>query len=315
MKARRQAALAATACWCLPLFAAAQEGAVDKVDPNQGFKFKPVMIEAKGGTGTVLGLDYSFQKSWASASQDQAAARGGDRGSVCGSYKEGPIPAGKLIAESFSWTDCAAQVEAKGTLTADAAKNPNKFIDFSGSYAWSHWDMSRAALRMAAFGGQAKYETDQSFDDKQFVFGMTGWYSYHFGCSPAPSQAPCKPNLSFVSLKAGLARVNPSTDKARKAAIGSATMESYPRVEFEAFAKVLMPSNWKHLSDMELNYRHFQELSPPDVIRQAGLYRHRLGVIRFNLDNDLFLQYSRGSQPFDTKSERVVKIGLTYKVF
>lgn len=305
----------------------------NEADPTQGFKFKPVMLDAKGGTGTVLGIDFEYKKSWERIAPFDATTLQADKGttdkqntgafkSICGGYSE---EQGKVIPTWVAFTDCSGEVSAKGALTTDAGKNPNKLLDFSGSYSWMHTMSSRASTQMFAMGGQTKYETDQSFDNKQFVFGLKGTYTNLAGCTSSTVGGACEPALHFLGLSAGLQRVNPSTDKARKTALAGASLENYQRWEFEGFYKYNLPREWNYLSDVEFNYRHFQELSPPAVIREAGLYRHRLGLVRLNfglagkgataVTPKMFVQYSKGSLPFDTNSERMVKIGLTFQVF
>jgi hypothetical protein len=273
-------------------------------DPQQGFTLKPVMLDAANGTGTTLGVDYAFKKNWSRVATYSGGPVDGPvfNNAGCGGYQ---FDNSKLVSDYYILTDCAAEIEVKGTLTGSAAKNPNKFIDLSAVYAWMHFNSTRAGTSSYSAGGQAKFETDQGFDNKQFTYGLRGTYTF---MSPAPG-------LDFFGLKAGLARVDPSTDKARKAALGGAAMSPYSRAELDVFYKFGLPAGWKHLTDIELNYRHFQELGAPDAITQAGLQRQRMGLVRLNLDQNLFVQYSRGSQPFDTARARVVKIGLSYKIF
>ena len=296
-------------------------------DPNEGFKFEPLMLEAKGGTGNVFGVNFQFKKAWAKTAgidqliQEKVSTRAFDaksRGLMsCGSYSE---EEGKTIPSWVTFTDCAGEISVKGTATADADRNPNKLIDFSGSYSWVYTNSNRMRTNMFAVGGQAKYEIDQSFENKQYVYGIRGTFTNLLGCAAA---VVCDRNFLGISL--GIQRVDPAKDNKRKAALGGAAMDNYERMEFEGFYKYYLPKSWRYLSDIEFNYRHFQELNPSEVTRQAGLYRNRIGLVRLNfgwggkgataVDPSMFVQYSRGSLPFDTKSERVVKVGLQFQVF
>jgi len=301
-------------------------------DPGQGFKFEPLMLDAKGGAGNVFGVNFEYKKSWEKIAGydklllEKVPTRAPDakkgRGLMsCGGYAEESRPPSKPVPEWVSFTDCAGEISAKGTATADADKNPNKLLDFSSSYSWIYTNSSRAGTRMFALGGQAKYETDQSFENKQFVFGVRGTFTHLLGCEAGKV---CD-RMNFLGMSVGLQRVNPSKDTARKTALAGAPMDNYQRMEFDGFYKLYLPESWRYLSDIEFNYRHFQELSPSEVIRQAGLQRNRLGLVRLNfgwggkgataVDPSMFVQYSRGSLPFDTKSERVVKFGLQFQVF
>lgn len=310
--------------WVAALFISPAAVAAD--DPEEGFKLKPVMLDAKDGTGTVLGIDFVYQKSW-EAIAPLSAYVGAEKGkqdaqktglfkTLCGGYAEDARP----IPEWVRFSECAGDLSVRGTWAADSTKNPNKLLEVAGSYSRLYIASSIARTQMVAFGAQAKYETDQEFDDRQYVLGLRGTYTYLAGCSPLP----CKPAGHFLGLAAGVQRVDPAKDAARQAVLGS-DVDPYPRWEFEGFLKYNLPEGWNYLSDVELNYRHFQEIGPPDSIRQAGLHRQRLGLVRVNFGlggkgafattPKMFVQYSRGTLPFDTRSERVVKVGLSFEVF
>lgn len=264
---------------------------------EDGLKIKPVALDAKGGTGTVLGIEYNYKKSVFSG------------GACLGSSDAGQEDFNPNAARC----ERGYQFDAAGTIVSSADKNPNKYLDFSGSYRYRIKD---GAL-MQSYGAQAKYETDQSFENKQFVAGGTVTGTYIFGV-PESKRANKDPQFldnSVVALDFGIARVNPATDKARKTALAGAPLGSYQRWEVEGYFNYLPPGDWKFVKTVEFNYRHFQELNPPAAVKQASLQRHRLGIVRINLPDKFFVQYSKGSLPFDTKSDRVVKFGLEYKIF
>lgn len=264
---------------------------------EDGLKIKPVILDAKGGSGTVLGIDYSYKK--------KVFSGGACLGSSNAEQDE--------INPNAPRCERGYQFDAAGTIVSSAEKNPNKMLDFSGSYRYR---IKHRAL-MQSYGAQAKYETDQTFENKQFVAGGTATATYIFGV-PESDRASKEPQFldnSVAALDFGIARVNPATDKARKTALAGGPLDSYQRWEVEGYFNYLPPGDWKFVKTVEFNYRHFQELNPPAAIKQAGLQRHRLGIIRINLPEKFFVQYSRGSLPFDTKSDRVVKFGLEYKIF
>lgn len=304
--------------------------AQEKADPTEGLKLKPTLLDAKGGAGTVLGLDFEYKKSWQRVAPFEATLKAGrpaaPRGmtAACGSYKEQFRVATDVIPTAVSFTDCAGEISARGTVTSDSAKNPNKLIDFSGSYAWMFVSSSRPSTKSFSAGGQLKYETDQSFENKQYVYGLRGTFTHLDGCTPVGQEASCSPSLNFLGLTLGLQRVDPTSDKAREAILGGSALEPYERVEFEAFYKYNLPSNWNYVSDLEFNYRRFHEVDAPAAITNAGIDRHWLGLVRLNFGfggkgnlattPKMFVQYSRGSLPFDTAKERVVKVGLTFEL-
>ena len=290
------------------------------------------MLDARGGEGRVFALDVEFKRSWQKiagfdtlVAGDAKAAderKSGLLRSVCGGFRE---EEGKVIPGWVSFTDCAGEVQMRGTLAADADKNPNKLLDLNASYAWMRIWSDRPSTRMVSFGAQTKVETDQRFEDKQLVYGLRSTFTRLAGCTPTAAAPSCAPSLDFLGLSLGVQRVDPRGDDARRQVLGGAPLHGYPRVELEAFYKHNLPKTWRYLSDIEFNYRHFQELGAPVEVRQAGLDRHRLGLVRLNfglggqgafaVTPKMFIQYSRGSLPFDTASARVVKLGLSLDVF
>lgn len=267
---------------CLVASTALPVAAQEKVpapanDPTQGLQFRPLLLEADGDQGPTLGIGYEFVKSFAK---------------VTGS---GDIDEEDINPDAVR-TELAAALSAKGTIAASKERNPNKFLDFSASYSY----IRKAGPSLLSAGAKAKFETDQGFDAKQYVYGVTAGSTYLFE------------NMSFLGLTFGLGRVNPSSDSQRKTLTGT-SLDPYQRVEFEGYYKIYAPNDWKYVSDVEFNYRHFQELNPDAAVRDAGLDRTRLGLIRINLTDNLFLQYSKGKLPFDVESARVIKIGWTYK--
>lgn len=240
---------------------------------------KPVLIDAANSDGLVLGLDYELRKNYSKK------VLSGDSGKPD-------------FNPEATRTDIAFELKGKGTIASDKKKNPNKLVDIGASYSY----MWRGGPAYAAFGAQAKLETDQSLDNRQYAFGALGTATYYFQ------------NGSFLGADLGFARVNPATDAARKAALGASPLDSFQRWEAEVFYKYPFGGVIEFISDIEFNYRFFKEVSPPLAVKAAGLDEYRLSLVRLNMKDNLFLQYSHGKLPFDTKKERVVKIGWDYKI-
>lgn len=242
---------------------------------------KPVFIDGANQGSSTLGIDYNF---------NYLRSLGG-RGRT--SYGQPTISAEDA---DIIITEGELSSRLRGTLTASKESNPNKLVDFSG--AW-HYVISTVPA-WYRFGAGVTYETDQSYENKQFSYGL----------NIAASKVSIFNNGDAGSIELSLGRVNPKNDAKRKAADG--TLSDFSRLNFELSYSLNLNQN--KMRSIDLNYRHYQEISPSNAIRAAGIDRNRLGLIRFNLEQGFFVQYSRGSLPFDQKSERAIKVGWTAKL-
>lgn len=250
--------------------------------PERALKVRPVLLEGSKTTGATLGLDYSYERKWAaSGSTDDSAATDFN------------------FQDTVLW-DRLVEVRGAGTIAASRERNPNKLLDLAVN---ARYDLMPSEKFAVGAGGSLKAETDQSFKDRQFVYAlqMRGFVNNPIGNG-----------WGIVYVNFG--RVDPSKDAQRKQALG-AEPKPYRRWDAEVIVhRDLKGSIGKlKLKSFELQYRHFQEVSAPTSIRQAGLARYRLGTIRVNLGDDYFLAYSRGRLPFDRQSDRAIKVGWTYK--
>lgn len=239
------------------------------------FSIKPVVIDSANSSGAALGLDYDFAGKY----QFWTTRTG----------------AGSKIVEldDLDKTFRAGQLDlrARGTLASSKEKNPNKLLDFIGSgvlklNAPSYW---------VKLGGTLTFETDQSFDNKQRMFGVTGTVSKVGSFLPGDAG----------SVIVNYGKVKPTKDEERKKVTGN--LNSFRRWDLELSYSI--PVNQQRVRSIDFDYRHYQEVSASNPIKVAGLDRNRLGLIRVNLEQNFFVQYSKGSLPFDQKSERAVKIG------
>jgi hypothetical protein len=241
--------------------------------------FKPVLLDSGSSAGTSLGLDYDFKAKYEFAgSQTGAGSPTIDPNDLNKTFKKGQL-----------------DLRARGTLASSKEKNPNKLLDFSTAGVLK-LDAPEAYYKI---GGILAYETDQGFDNKQYMYGVTA--------SASKVRIFMPGDAGSVLLNYGT--VKPTDDAARKEAIGN--LDSFKRWDVEVSYSI--PINKQKVRSIDFDYRLYQETSPPDAIKAAGMDRNRLGLVRVNLDQDFFLQYSRGSLPFDQKSERVIKIGWSAK--
>lgn len=241
--------------------------------------FKPVLLDTGSSAGTSLGLDYDFTGKY----EFWSSSTGGGRPTISLDELDKTFHKGQL------------DLRARGTLAASAEKNPNKLLDFGAALVLK----LNAQNHFARLGGTLAFETDQGFDHKQTMFGLTTTVSKVRWFIPGDAG----------SLIANFGTVDPSKNKERQALLGN--LNSFRRWDVEVSYSI--PIRNPKVRSVDFDYRHYQEVSAPSQIRSAGLDRNRLGLVRVNLDQDFFLQYSRGSLPFDQKSERTIKLGWSMK--
>lgn len=265
--------------------AAAQTAAPDSAPHwKQRFTLKPVVYDtAAAGQGMSLGLDYDF----------------------VGEYSRRPLPRTSVGNEEFTVEDfantrlsyAAGQVTARGSIAGSKAKSPNKLVDFRGDALYV-WDVASFTGQISAVG---KFETDQSMDDRQYMYGVAA--------SASKRGLLGQGDIGSVIITFG--SVNPTQDAERKRLLG--VLENYRRWEGEATYSVGIAHN-EWMRSLDLGLRVFKETNPPGAVAAEGLDRHRWGVVRLNLKNDLFLQYSGGSLPFDKSNERAIRAGWSMKL-
>lgn len=253
---------------------APQNSAATKEAKPYSFSLKPVLIDSGSATGTSLGVDYEFTGKYQFWTTKTVA---------------GPVIDPSVLDKTF--TSGQLDLRARGTLAASKEKNPNKLIDFAGSAVYK----VDADKIWAKVGGALTYETDQSFEKKQYMFSMVG----------VASKVSTIVNGDAGSIIANYGTVNPTKDETRTKLTGN--KDNFRRWDLEVSYSV--PVRSTKVRSIDFDYRHYQEVSAPTVIKTAGLDRNRLGLIRANLDQGFFVQYSKGSLPFDQRSERAVKIG------
>lgn len=262
--------------------AAAPSGVSAQVQEQPSWKqrltVKPVVFDSSDDNRNGLGLDYDY----------------------LGTYSRAPLPRTSVGNDEFTVDDfertklsyAMAQVTARGSIAASKERNPNKLVDFraDGLYVW---DSKPVTAQLSAV---LKFETDQGLDDKQYMYGVS---------AAATKRGLLRKNqIGTVILSFG--SVNPRQDAERKRLLG--TLDNYRRWELEATTSFGLPEN-KMMRSIDLGLRAFKEMNPPAEIAAAELDRHRWGVVRLNLKNDMFIQYSRGSLPFDQRSTRAIKAG------
>jgi hypothetical protein len=266
--------------------ASAADDAAKAANPDLGFRVRPALLDTSDGTGSTIGLEFE-------AHEVPFSGKGHDLFSPTGRIGDTIVGKPEL------------KFDATGTVTADAKRNPKDLLDgdLTGSYVLT--TNSYGAFKLGGFG---KYETDQSFDNKQFVYGLRSTYVKiglltQFG--------------DWVALRAARGQVDPKGDKDRETALGTSDVPKYYRNEFEFAYHVDV--RWNISSELkivsvELDYLYFLESSAPAQVEAAGLDRHHLATVRLNFANNLYIGYGKGRLPFDKQNDSIYEIGLHYKL-
>ncbi len=247
----------------------------------------PVLLDARGGEGTTLGLDFEVN---------------GKRGFV----KSSEDPTADEIDPEVQYSRFALVYRIAGTFAADEERNPKDFVNarVDANYRLS----SAKALGTIDAGGFVTYETDQSFDNEQFVYGISATYG---------KRNIVRDNDFFgINLRRG--QVDPTKDAARQAALGTTSLDKYYRNEAEVLYTIpiqeVIPFIDKLVEGFEFNYRYFHESGAPDAIEAAGIDSFFLRTFRLNLKKDLFIAYSNGKLPFDLQNDEFFTLGFNYKL-
>ncbi|WP_237067992.1 hypothetical protein [Microbulbifer guangxiensis] len=260
-------------------------GVTVSAEESRQAEFSPTILSAESDS-TVLGLSYEL----ASSGRRNFAAP--------------PAP------DSDAWED--PEIDAlewgyilKGVLTGNPDDNPENFAELD-----LHLNYSRLALDLPVqeFGAVYKYEADQSFDNKQSLVGLR--YTAHISRMVAGTYR----TSGDLFVRATLGKVSPISDAAREALLG-ASMERYNR--WDAIALYKLPTrDWlgDFSEDLEISYRYFEEISPPDAVREAGLDSFDYLSVVLNLKNNLFVAYTEGELPTDLDEDKTFKLGWSWEL-
>jgi hypothetical protein len=243
------------------------------------FDLSPVVVDGKDKTGATAGIEYKLKWESTLKSFDSPGS-------------------GAAISPDATTGSLRAGILATGLVTSSAERNPRNFLEFQGDAKLVY--SSKAGSLIGA--GFVKYETDQSFDNKQAVFGLGATYGKLgvFGRN------------DFFAFDAKYGRVDPKDDAERKVALGGGELAGYYRWDFEAL--YMLPLGAGAFRSLELNYRYFLERGAPEAVAAAGMDKHYLGTVRLGIRDDFFVAYTSGKLPFDRKSDNSLALGVSFKL-
>lgn len=245
---------------------------------------RPALIEGADSKGATLGVNYELNKKFVFLKDEKT---GVDSVVVPDGSEDTPLQSGLFT------------LKGQGTVTTSKDSNPNKLLDLAAELAFHRSGGGLGSIHLGAVGA---FETDQSFDHKQSLYGITASHTIgYFG----------------VGLTYG--EVKPYKDAERQKLVGKLDKFKRWNVELAFSMPVSNPfekgdsASFVKLRSIEAGYRHYQEVSAPTAIRVAGKDRNRLGLVRVNFDGDFFLQYAKGSLLFDKKGDRSWQVGWSSK--
>jgi hypothetical protein len=264
-----------TTVWC------SEEDNSLETKPNKS-DFKPVVFDSDKTDSSTLGIEYEFSGSLFNHDLDSKDD------SNCSTF-----PCSKTIISS-----ALIKYDLSGVLAENANNNPKNFVEFDlqGNY----FRASVESKIIWSAGLYIKYETNQTFDDKQFVYGVNGELSHRdlFRSN----------DFAFLQVKVGT--VDPTNDEARQAILGN-DLDSYDRVDIEIVYQFQIKKGF--LDTFEINYRYFKEINAMPEIKSESLDDFRLITYHLGLTNQMYLAYSSGELPFNQKDNQIFEIGYTYK--
>jgi hypothetical protein len=249
----------------------------------------PVLLDTKDGEGTAIGLQFKFE---------------GDRKFIRSNEPAGESsPAGVHQPDEERHFVFAMKYKVAGTATVEEDQNPENLVD---AFVDLHFKYDPGALGTLTSGILLKYETDQSFDNQQAVYGI----SFTYG------KMGIFEETDFFGVDVRRGRVDPSKDKARQAALGTTSLGGYYRNELEVLyvypVSATLPLFGKMTDSFEFNYRYYEESGAPAAIEAAKLDKFFLRTFRLNLKHDLFIAYSQGKLPFDVAEDEFFTLGFSY---
>jgi hypothetical protein len=156
------------------------------------------------------------------------------------------------------------------------------------------------AFRYQEFGLDAGLESDQEFDVKNRKFSAFYFSQYEsWGSNSVLDLLNVTP-----AFRVGLDSIAPNSLTPRALAGDDS---SYLR--FAGEVSFWIPLGARVPLALTLNYRHYRELDPSDIVKNANLDSYDIRTLSLTGTNGLFVTYSSGRLPFDVQGDDVVALG------
>lgn len=208
-----------------------------------------------------------------------------------------------------------------------------KFEELTKSTQWQEYKglLARHMTDQYYFdiGFDGGLESDQSFDDKQYTFGVkTGLVPRGWGKESILGKCNVLDYIpalirrysgvddtwqprgtAFPSLLLGVDRVNPEEGDPRDKAGDNS---DFTRLKLEASFKTLVTQWEADPIYLEANFRFYHEFGAMQQVKAAGLAEFNYFSAALRLPKNLFVSYSTGKLPLDQSNDKVYEVGLSY---
>ena len=299
--------------------------------------------------GTALAVNYDYQKAVRKVFADDASRfsgiKGGfaARGNVAFQSSRNPrdfLDTALNLSYFSNWGGVVNKTENTEYILKERYKLVRKltgYKDFDKLLASDEWrDFKERVISnlsdqyYLSIALDSGLESDQRFETKQLTFGLDGslvlrgWGQDSFlgkinifDYVPAllrvwsGQDSQWSPRGSgFPTFYIGLKRVLPQdADPRSKAGDGS----DFWRYEIDiGFSSLL--GRWKGQNvTWGSNFRHYSEINSDNSVKRAGLDNYTYLVTSVTITNGMFVSYSTGKLPFDTKSDQIYELGFSYQ--
>ena len=262
----------------------ADESSTDAHTAN--YTFKPLLMDGANNSGTVLGIEYGLNKTWAFGEKQKP-----------GSPTDfDPIGNGEGLGQDHLFM----QGEIHGVWTPDEDKNPKTYAKTNVGFGYEFFRI-KDSIDISA---QAAIEGNQNYDETHNVY--TGQVlAYH---------AFTDDMTTYLEGLLAYGQVDAAKDGARKA-LTSKT--KYDRGNAEIYLNIGLPHRDVQYSPIAVgfNFRYFKEINAPVAVTDAKQDEFQYGGIHLKFEKGFYLAYTAGKLPFDQKSDKIFSIGFSQNLF
>jgi len=258
---------------------------------TSSFTLAPVALDSKEGGGSSIGIKYE----------------------IAGAFRFGSSKAGNEDNAGSEPLDPAQELSGlygrsgflkygvDGTWTVDKEDNPAstaqaKIIAGYGSF------QEKASLDLGGFVG---LEGDQDYENRNTLYGVElgGYYGFAEDAS------------TYATFFLDYGQVDASGDEERMALTGDDTYDRFSGELKLSYGLQKLGTARTSLISLQLNYRYYQELDAPDIIRDNDQDRYALATFLLRFHKGLYLAYSSGTLPFDKQNDKIFSIGFSQNIF
>ena len=186
---------------------------------------------------------------------------------------------------------------AQGMFALDNKDNLKDFSKLKAEGAYKEWRSNQYTYSASAF---AAYETDQSNDNSQTVYGLSLFGQYYFVQGRANE---------YAFLKVEYAQVDPADNQLRLSLLNG-EKSTYYRWELDITTQFQVSID--EIDKVEISYRYFKEVDAPAEIQEAGMSTFGFLTAGIYFDKGWYIAFSDGKLPFSEKDDQIYQLGWSY---